>query len=131
MQAKTNPNQMTLPGLEPWLCECGCGTYFMRVTRGNRRRYLNKSHKKAAQRARDKALRADGTVRLLPKGYLYLNTSGKRDLEALWNAMDGPEKAVITLLCETGYHPEELRAAIKDLFGKRALPGSDPNPHGL
>lgn len=122
-------DQLTLPGLESWRCECGCGTYFMRIMKGNRRRYLNASHKRAAKRAREKAMRADATVRLLPKGYLYINASWKTDLEALWAEFDGPEKALIALLCETGYQPTELRAAFVSLFGKHALPGTLTNPH--
>lgn len=116
---KINAQQMVLTGMETHLCECGCGNYFMRSTKGNPQRYVNKSHKKRAQRAREALARTDTRVRMAPLGWLYLRTRSQDTAEALWRNLNPDEQTVLRVLCETGLHPEALETALARLFTKR------------
>jgi hypothetical protein len=116
MQAKTNPNQMVLSGVEMAWCKCGCGQSFMRAARGRRREYINKTHKKREARRLAKSRQTDTRVSLAPKGYLYLNARDNREISALWGAMTPSQKVVITALCETGLEPQTLIDTTVDLF---------------
>lgn len=109
-------NQMMLPGVELAWCKCGCGQSFMRVARGRRREYLNKTHKKREARRLKKERQTETTARMTPKGYLYLHSADKREFEALWAEFDACERAIITLLCDTGFHPAEVLSAMRGLF---------------
>jgi len=110
-------NQIALPGLETFLCECGCNQYSMRSTRGNPRRYINDTHKKRAARQRESIARTDGRVKMTPKGYLYLTTTNKSELEALWEELAPQQQAVIRMMCETGFDACDIQAALTGLFG--------------
>lgn len=115
-QNSASTNQMALPGLEQFLCECGCGTYSMRSTRGMKRRYLNDTHKKRVARRRASALRTEGTVSITPKGYLYLYSLDNREIEALWAEFSTRQRAVVQLICDTGMHPPDVLETLCDLF---------------
>lgn len=116
---KINPQQIPLTGMETHLCECGCGNYFMRRTTGNKQRYVNKTHKKRALRARERLSRTDTRVRLAPLGYLYIRTENTETAKHLWAQMDPAQQTIIKALCDTGLHAAELDSALKDLFGRK------------
>jgi len=118
MAIRTNPDQAILPGVVMTLCQCGCGQYFMAAKTPRERLYMNKAHKKRAQRQRDKARRTDATVKMAPKGYLYLYASENHEISALWDAMGPSERAVIMALCETGLSPTDLLRTLSDLFNQ-------------
>lgn len=121
MHQKINAHQMTLPGVEMAWCKCGCGQSFMRVARGRRREYINKTHKKREARRLAKERSVSTTVHLAPMGYLYLNARDNRELSALWTAMDPSQQAVINALCATGMTADQMVDAIESLFREHAL----------
>lgn len=116
MSAKISTNQMPLPGVEMAWCKCACGQSFMRVAKGRRREYLNKSHKKREARRLARLRRTEARVNLTPKGYLYLNAHNHDEIAALWAVMTPAEKALITLVCETGLSLETMREAAHGLL---------------
>ena len=118
MHQKINANQLTLPGVEMAWCKCGCGQSFMRVARGRRKEYINKSHKKREARRLAKERQGSSTARLAPMGYLYLHASENHEISALWAAMGTSERAVIAALCQTGLSPTDLMRALSDLFNQ-------------
>lgn len=121
MHQKINANQMALPGLEMAWCKCGCGQSFMRAARGRRREYINKTHKKREARRLKKQRSVATTVRLAPKGYLYLHARDNRELSALWEAMDPSQQAVIAALCASGLTADQMTEALDSLFRDHAV----------
>lgn len=95
--SRSNTKQQTLPGMEQALCACGCGNYFMRVTRGRKRMYLNDSHKKRVMRARRKARQTDTRVMLTPKGIARACELAGRNIAALWEQLTPDEQWVLHL----------------------------------
>lgn len=108
--------QQTLPGIETALCACGCGQYFARAKQPNPARYCNPTHKKRAQRAREKARRSETRVKLTPKGWNYLQADSDFARSELWEWMDDCQRAIVALICETGYQPDQLESALQSLF---------------
>lgn len=122
MPRKTNADQILLPGIESALCRCGCGQYFMRSTRGRKREFINATHKKRFHRAKAKTLRTDGTVRLQPLGWLYLQTSSIDTANHLWKQLNPQEQAVMRVLCDSGIPADDLLSGLSGLFARGIKP---------
>jgi len=87
-RSKIPTNQTILPGMEQAKCACGCGTYFMRVSRGRKRLYVNDTHKKRVARARRSARQSETTITLTPKGKLLAKTLAGMPFGDVWDNLD-------------------------------------------
>jgi len=106
MRKPKHVNQATLPGLEQALCACGCGEYFMRVTRGRKRLYVNDTHKKRVMRAKRKERASETVVRLTPKGQAFVDRLAGREYESYWETLTNDEQWVLHL---ANQHPSGAR----------------------
>lgn len=100
-------NQATLPGMEQALCACGCGRWFMRVTRGRKRLYLNDTHKKRVMRAKRQQRASETVVRLTPKGIKLAERIANTSYTALWDMLTPDEQWVLHLAEQ---HPSGMLA---------------------
>lgn len=89
--------QRLLPGLEQALCACGCGEYFLRVTRGRKRLYVNDTHKKRVMRAKRKERASETRVRLTPKGIAKAAELAGRDYVPVWDMLTPDEQWTLHL----------------------------------
>jgi len=108
--------QLRLPGMRQVYCKCGCGRYFISSNVGRPREYLNDTHKKREARRQEKLRRTETTVKLVPKGWMYLHYCDPDSYDAYWERFSSAEKAVIQLICDTGFTPEQLQQAMTSLF---------------
>lgn len=117
-RSKIQANQTILPGMEQALCACGCNTYFMRVSRGRKRLYLNDTHKKRVMRRKRTERQTDTRVMLTPKGIALAEKLSGRDYTKVWGALTLNEQWVLHLGTQ---HPEGLQAfweAVSSLMRK-------------
>jgi hypothetical protein len=92
-----NKNQAILPGMEQALCACGCNTYFMRVSRGRKRLYLNDTHKKRVARRKAEARRTETRVFLTPKGIWTAEELAGARYDRVWELLTLNEQWVYEL----------------------------------
>lgn len=114
---KKNKQQGLFSEQEQFECACGCRQYGFRSKRGQPRKYINATHKKRAQRAREKDAKQRDIMRYTPAGWLYFFQSGADSLEILWEGMTDDEKAIILCMCERGLNPKQFLETVQKMFG--------------
>lgn len=116
--SKANKQQALFADAEQFLCECGCNQYGFRSKRGQKRKYINATHKKRAQRAREKAERERNSILYTPPGWLYFAPDTTEHLRArLWETMTDDEKDLMLIICNKDMTPQRALIAVRRLFG--------------
>lgn len=104
MTRKASNNQKALfADQEQFLCGCGCGQYGFRRARGRKREYINQTHKKRAQRARQKAVLSNAEPKLTAVQLWKAKQMANRDYSSLWENLTAGEQWVVHLAAQ---HPE-------------------------
>lgn len=106
-RSKALTNQTTLPGMEQALCACGCNTYFMRVSRGRKRLYLNDTHKKRVMRRKRTERQTETRVMLTPKGLATAEALASAQYSRVWDMLSLDEQWVHEL---SQKHPNGVAA---------------------
>ena len=122
MRRGKNSQQMALANVVEVVCKCGCKQRFFAAKTPRMREYLNNTHKKRGARARQKSIRENASAKLAPRGWVYTQFDNDEQRQNMWDHCDDVQRALITLMCDTGYATHEVLSAAQWLSDMVDIP---------